>query len=106
VLIDTHDRLQKRVADPREVILRTGLLRLRPVVLTTVTTILGLMPMMLRVNIDLFNREVAFGAPITEWWLSLATAIVFGLAFATILTLIITPCALMARVKLRQRAWG
>ncbi|PLW83849.1 MFS transporter [Kineobactrum sediminis] len=102
VLIDTHDRLQKDIADPREVILRTGLLRLRPVVLTTVTTVLGLMPMMLRMNIDLFNREVAFGAPITQWWQSLATAIVFGLGFATVLTLIITPCALMARVKLRD----
>lgn len=103
VLIDTHDRLRKRIVDPREVILRTGLLRLRPVVLTTVTTVLGLMPMMLSINIDLFNREVAFGAPITQWWLSLATAIVFGLVFATVLTLIITPCALMMRVNVRER---
>ncbi|TDT41353.1 multidrug efflux pump [Halospina denitrificans] len=106
VLIDTHDRLRKRISDPREVILRTGLLRLRPVVLTTITTVLGLMPMMLRMNIDLFNREIAFGAPITQWWLSLATAIVFGLGFATVLTLIITPCALMARVKVRERLHG
>ncbi|MFE8069824.1 efflux RND transporter permease subunit [Marinobacteraceae bacterium S3BR75-40.1] len=103
VLIDTFDRMREKFPDPREAILRTGLLRLRPVVLTTVTTILGLMPMMLRLNIDLFTREVAFGAPITQWWLSLATAIVYGLAFATVLTLIVTPCALMAREDFR--AW-
>jgi multidrug efflux pump len=103
VLIDTHDRLRSRVVDPREVILRTGLSRLRPVVLTTVTTVLGLMPMMLSVNIDLFSRELAFGAPITQWWLSLATAIVFGLIFATVLTLVITPCALMMRARVRER---
>lgn len=104
VLIDTFDRMRQEFSNPREAILRTGLLRMRPVVLTSVTTILGLMPMMLRLNIDLFNREIAFGAPITQWWLSLATAIVFGLAFATVLTLIVTPCALMARENFRDRA--
>ncbi|WP_455209833.1 efflux RND transporter permease subunit, partial [Kaarinaea lacus] len=87
---------------PMEAILRTGVLRLRPVILTTVTTVLGLMPMFLKTNIDLVTREVAIGAPITQWWYSMATVIIFGLSFATILTLIITPCALMLQVNLKQ----
>ena len=100
VLIDTYDRLKKSIPDPAEAILRTGAQRLRPVFLTTVTTILGLMPMVMQLNIDLFNRSVTVGAPSTQWWVQLATAIVSGyLAFATILTLIVTPCALMWRAQ-------
>ncbi|MFX4222605.1 MAG: efflux RND transporter permease subunit [Thalassobaculum sp.] len=100
VLIDTFDTIRPACADTREAILRTGAQRLRPVMLTTVTTILGLIPMVLQVNIDFVSREVTVGAPSTQWWVSLATAIVFGLAFATVLTLIVTPCALMFRDKL------
>ncbi|MEE4378182.1 MAG: hypothetical protein V2J55_11835 [Candidatus Competibacteraceae bacterium] len=51
--------------------------------------------MMLRTNIDLVGREIAFGAPATQWWVSLATAVIFGLCFATVLTLIVTLCGLM-----------
>ena len=97
VLIDTFDRIRKTVADPMEAVLRTGAQRLRPVLLTMITTILGLMPMVLQVNIDFVTREVLVGAPSTQWWVQLSSAIVFGLAFATMLTLVITPCALMAR---------
>jgi len=97
VLIDTFDRLRETVASPREAILRTGAQRLRPVLLTTVTTILGLMPMVLAMNIDFFSRTVQIGAPSTQWWRQLSTAIVFGLTFATLLTLVVTPSALMLR---------
>ena len=97
VLIDTFDRLKKTTATVEEAILRTGAQRLRPVFLTTVTTILGLMPMVLGMNIDLFSREVQIGAPSTQWWRQLSTAIVFGLGFATVLTLVVTPSALMLR---------
>ena len=106
VLIDTFDRLKKTTATVEEAILRTGAQRLRPVFLTTVTTILGLMPMVLGMNIDLFSREVQIGAPATQWWRQLSTAIVFGLGFATILTLVVTPSALMVRANVaawRQR---
>ena len=95
VLIDTYNQLIKRGLDKRDAILRTGVQRLRPVMLTTVTTILGLIPMVLEMNIDLINQKIEFGAPSTQWWSQLATAIAGGLAFATVLTLVLTPCLLM-----------
>ncbi len=103
VLIDTFDRLKKTCKDPMEAILRTGAQRLRPVMLTTITTILGLLPMVFAVNIDFLSRHVTIGAPATQWWTQLATSIVFGLAFATLLTLIVTPSALMLRANVK--AW-
>jgi multidrug efflux pump len=71
--------------------------------LTTITAILGLLPMVLRVNIDFATREITYGAPSTQWWTQLSSAIVFGLAFATVLTLIVTPSALM--LKANVSAW-
>ena len=104
VLIDTFDRLRRTIADPVQAILRTGAQRLRPVILTTVTTICGLMPMVMQVNIDLFSRAITTGAPSTQWWTQLATTVASGLAFATLLTLVVTPCALMVRENYRARA--
>lgn len=95
VLIDTYNQLRKRGYDKIVAIMHTGSQRLRPVLLTTITTILGLLPMVLEMNIDLINRKVEFGAPSTQWWSQLATAVAGGLAFATLLTLILTPCLLM-----------
>jgi len=95
VLIDTYNLLKEQGVMTRDAILRTGAQRIRPVLLTTITTILGLMPMVLKVNLDLFSRTVEFGAPSTQWWAQLATAIAGGLTFATLLTLILTPCLLM-----------
>ena len=101
VLIDTYDRLKKTSPTIEEAILRTGAQRLRPVLLTTITTILGLMPMVLGVNIDLFTRDVQVGAPSTQWWRQLSTAIACGLSFATLLTLVVTPSALMWQANLQ-----
>ncbi len=103
VLIDTFDRLKETEPNIRTAILKTGAQRLRPVLLTTVTTMLGLMPMVLGANIDFFERSVTIGAPAMQWWRQLATSIVFGLGFATVLTLIVTPSALMLRGNVR--AW-
>jgi multidrug efflux pump len=97
VLIDTYDRLKETASSAREAILKTGAQRLRPVLLTTVTTILGLLPMVSGVNIDFIAREVSVGAPSMQWWAQLSTSIVFGLGFATVLTLFVTPCALMIK---------
>jgi multidrug efflux pump len=103
VLIDTFDKLLARSGDARDAILRTGAQRLRPVLLTTVTTALGLLPMVLAVNIDFIGRGVTVGAPSSQWWTQLSTAIAFGLMFATLLTLVFTPAALMARAN--WQAW-
>ena len=102
VLIDTYDRLKETATTAREAILRTGAQRLRPVMLTTVTTMLGLMPMVSGVNIDFISREVSVGAPSGQWWTQLATAIVFGLGFATVLTLVVTPSALMIKANIHE----
>ncbi|SDF42349.1 multidrug efflux pump [Limimonas halophila] len=96
VLIDTYNDLRRRAGlDAVEAALRTGAQRLRPVLLTTVTTVLGLLPMVLALNVDLIGRELAFGAPSTQWWTQLAAAIAGGLTFATVLTLVFTPALLV-----------
>lgn len=95
VLIDTYNDLKKKGFEPLEAALRTGAQRLRPVFLTSVTTVLGLLPMVLAVNIDLINRSVSVGAPSTQWWTQLSSAIAGGLTFATVLTLVLTPCLLV-----------
>lgn len=102
VLIDTFDRLKNECETPFEAILLTGAQRMRPVLLTTATTVLGLMPMVLQVNIDFINRAISTGAPSTQWWVQLSTSIVFGLAFATVLTLVVTPSALMLRANFQD----
>ncbi len=99
VLIDTYNVLKGQGLNTHDAILTTGAQRIRPVLMTTVTTIFGLMPMVLKVNLDFFERSIEFGAPSTQWWAQLATAIAGGLAFATLLTLIVTPCLLMIGAK-------
>jgi len=102
VLIDTFDRLCKTEEDRRTAIIKTGAQRLRPVLLTTVTTVLGLLPMVLGINIDFISRTITIGAPAMQWWRELSTSIVFGLSFATVLTLVVTPCSLMLRANLQS----
>ena len=101
VLIDTYDRLRREGMAARDAILETCRERARPVVLTAATAILGVLPIAFGVNIELLSREIMVGAPATQWWINLSTAIVFGLGFATVLTLIVTPAALMAIENMR-----
>jgi len=103
VLIDTFNILRKSGMDATEAVLRTAAQRLRPVLLTTITTILGLMPMVLMLNIDLIHRELSIGSPSTQWWVQLATGVAGGLTFATLLTLILTPCLLLLGDKISRR---
>ncbi|MFL5095972.1 MAG: efflux RND transporter permease subunit [Xanthobacteraceae bacterium] len=103
VLIDTYDRLRREGVEAYEAIIETCRERARPVVLTAVTAILGVLPIAFGVNVEFLSREITVGAPATQWWIHLSTAIVFGLGFATVLTLIVTPAALMAIEKARQR---
>lgn len=103
VLIDTYNDLRRSGMQAAEAILRTGAQRLRPVMLTSVTTVLGLMPMVLAVNVDLIGRKIEFGAPSTQWWAQLSSAIAGGLTFATVLTLVLTPCMLMLGERVGER---
>ena len=102
ILIDTFDFLKTKNSNIRESIIKTGAQRLRPVLLTTTTTVLGLLPMVTMTNVDFITREITRGSPDTQLWVQLSTAIVFGLIFATLLTLIVTPSALMLRENVKN----
>lgn len=104
VLIDTYDDLKRSGQSPLEAALRTGAQRLRPVILTSVTTALGLMPMVIGLNLNFFTREIIYGAPSTQWWTELSSAIAGGLVIATVLTLVVTPAILMLGEKRNTRA--
>jgi multidrug efflux pump len=104
VLIDTYDRLRHEGVPVEEAIVRTCRERARPVLLTAVTAVLGVLPIAFGINVDFNLREITFGAPSTQWWIQLSTAIVFGLSFSTILTLIVTPASLSAIAHVRN-AW-
>lgn len=103
VLIDTFNIFRSRGETAFDAILRTCAVRLRPVMLTTVTTIVGLMPMVMGVNINLIDREVSIGAPSSQWWTQLASSVAGGLAFATVLTLLLTPSLLMVQANVSER---
>ncbi|MBN2647061.1 MAG: efflux RND transporter permease subunit [Thiotrichales bacterium] len=94
VLIDTYNQYRSEGVEKIEAIQITLAQRMRPVLLTTLTTILGLMPMVLAMNIDIIGQSITFGAPSSQWWVQLSSAIVGGLTFSTLLTLIVTPCLL------------
>jgi multidrug efflux pump len=97
VLIDTYQEFSRYM--PRiEAIIRTAEQRIRPVLLTTITTIAGLLPMMLGISFDFLNGGYSVDSPTALWWKQLATAVVFGLGIATVLTLVVTPALLALRV--------
>jgi len=104
VLIDTYQEFSRYM--PRiEAIIRTVETRIRPVLLTTITTMAGLAPMMLGLNLDFINGGFSIDNPTALWWKQLATAVVFGLGAATILTLMFTPAMLALRVWLSSGAY-
>lgn len=102
VLIDTYILNKKMGMASGDAILRACAQRLRPIFLTTITTILGLLPMILKLNIDFIHRTISYNAPSTQWWSQLASSIGFGLAFATVLTLILTPSLIILGERVRK----
>ena len=105
VLIDTYQEYSRHM--PRiEAIIRTAESRIRPVLLTTITTMAGLAPMMFGLSLDFVNGGYTIGSPAALWWKQLATAVVFGLGIATALTLIFTPAMLALRVWVVAGAYG
>ena len=96
VLIDTYNTLKKEnpSADYMDIIVRTGAQRLRPVLLTTITTVCGLIPLANNISVDLINREIQQAGMMSSFWTPLTQAIASGLTFATVLTLVTTPAML------------
>ena len=106
VLIDTYQRLLATGMDKVDVILKTAGQRLRPILLTTVTTMIGLFPMAIQASIKVIDRSIEFGEPTAAWWVQLSTAIIFGLGFSTLLTLILVPVMLHLPDYLRAKLNG
>ena len=91
VLIDYINVLRRRGLTRREAVVAAGLRRFRPVTLTAITTILGLIPLSFGFGFDIYTFSIAGGGESQEFWKSMGIAVIFGLAFATLLTLIIVP---------------
>lgn len=94
VLIDTYNRMRAEGAGVHEAVLKTSAQRFRPIFLTTFTTILGLVPMAFATNLDYLNQVITVGSITSIWWIQLSTAVISGLAFSTLLTLVLTPVML------------
>lgn len=103
VLIDYYQQLLARGLSTREALERAGAVRFRPVMLTAITTILGLVPMATGVSFDFKKLVLDIGSESSQWWGPMAVAVIFGLGVATLLTLVVVPvlCSLTASVHAR-----
>ncbi|HPF10421.1 MAG TPA: efflux RND transporter permease subunit [Flavobacteriaceae bacterium] len=109
--MDDHDLLPKQ--EVKQLIIRAGKARLRPVLLTAITTVLGLIPLAIGFNMDFFslfndfNPKIYIGGDNVIFWGPLAWAVIYGLIIATFLTLIIVPVLfyMVHRSRLRIRKW-
>ena len=103
VLIDYINQLrEKHGLGLNEAVLRGGLIRFRPVLLTAITTILGMLPMALGVSFDFASFSFDAGSSSGEWWGPMARAVIFGLAFSTVMTLIMVPTMYVLQVRLSE----
>jgi len=104
VLIDTFNKLrfESPHLEQSTHIINACKQRLRPILLTSLTTVFGLLPLAMGVSLDIISRDIAIGSPIVDWWSNLAVSIVFGLAFSTFITLILTPAILALPYALRK----
>jgi multidrug efflux pump len=104
VLIDTFNLLKRNNpgSDTKSIALRSAVLRLRPVFLTSFTTIAGLLPIAMGYSVDLIDRTIKSGGYISSFWEQMAGSLVVGLSVATVLTLVVTPCALALSDSVRR----
>ena len=104
VLIDTFNKLKEEAPHLEKSIhiINACKQRLRPILLTSLTTIFGLMPLAMGISLDIISRDILFGSRIVDWWSNLAVSIVFGLGFSTFITLILTPAVLALPYALRN----
>jgi multidrug efflux pump len=91
VLIDYTNKLRTRGLALRDAVISAGATRLRPVLLTAVTTILGLIPMVTGISFDFHVWAISWVSESSQWWRSMAVVVIFGLIVATFLTLIVVP---------------
>ena len=91
VLLDYVEQLRAKGVDMKEALVQAGLTRFRPVILTAITTVLGLVPMAVGISIDFFKLKLILGSTSAAWWGPMAIAIIFGLVVATVLTLVMVP---------------
>ncbi len=103
VLLDYTRRLQRRGMRVVEAAVQAGLTRLRPVLLTATTTILGLIPMATGISFDFHIMRFVTKSESSQWWSSMAIAVIFGLAFATVLTLVVVPSLYVSLYRLAAR---
>ena len=96
VLVDTFYQLRRSGHDAADAAVRAAIQRFRPVMLTTVVTVIGLLPLMFQLHPDFRQGGFDYKAPGSEWWVQLSATVVFGLTFSTLLTLFLTPVALAA----------
>ena len=107
VLIDYINVLRKRGKACRDAIITAGTTRLRPVLLTAITTMLSLTPMAIGVSLDVHTLDpremIVFGSESSQWWGPMAVAVIFGLMVATLLTLFVVPCLYSLFFERRKR---
>jgi multidrug efflux pump subunit AcrB len=103
VLIDYYQKLLGRGIPSRDALIRAGLTRFRPVMLTAITTLLGLLPMATGVSFDFKKFAWDIGSESSQWWGPMAVAVIFGLGVATLLTLVVVPVLCSLEFSLRQR---
>jgi multidrug efflux pump len=104
VLIDYTNKLMARGMDAKAAIVAAGATRLRPVLLTAVTTVLGLLPMVTGVSYDFTRMALSLVSESTQWWQSMAIVVIFGLAIATFLTLLVVPVLYSINLNLKTNA--
>ena len=103
VFIDTYNTNLREFRDPIRSVIQTSNERFRPILLTTITTIMGLIPMATQVTFDFIGRDVLVGGITSSWWVQMSTAIIFGLSFSTILTLVLLPTLLVMPYVIKNR---
>ncbi|MEC8797588.1 MAG: efflux RND transporter permease subunit, partial [Pseudomonadota bacterium] len=106
VLIDTFNRLKNDTKSINEAILYSAVQRLRPIVLTTTTTMIGLTPVALQTTIDWFGRSIEFGGLMSAWWVPFSTAVIWGLGFSSLLTLFLIPTLLALPEYLKEKKFN
>ena len=106
VLIDTFNRLKNDAKNLNEAILHSAAQRLRPIVLTTTTTMVGLTPVALQITIDWFGRSVEVGGLMSAWWVPFSTAVIWGLGFSSLLTLFLIPTLLALPKHLKEKKFN